>query len=134
LWVLHLSYAVNAIGFILLGLSGFDILTDISALHVLGIGGVGGMTLAVMSRAALGHSGRALVAPKLLVIAYMLVPLAALTRLIATLAPQMYAFGVLASGALWVLAFALFVIALWPVFWGERIRKAPASPPPAAQT
>ncbi|PYG33350.1 NnrS family protein [Pelagimonas varians] len=132
LWVLHLSYAVNAVGFILLGLAGFDVFSDVAALHVLGIGGVGGMTLAVMSRAALGHSGRALIAPRLLVIAYTMVPLAALIRLVATLVPQIYAVGVLASGALWVLAFGLFTIALWPVFWGERVRKTPVAPPPAA--
>lgn len=134
LWVLHLSYAVNAVGFILLGLSGFDVISDVAALHVLGIGGVGGMTLAVMSRAALGHSGRALVAPKLVVVGYILVPLAALIRLVASLAPQVYANGVMASGALWAVAFGLFTISLWPVFWGERVPKAPAAPPPTVQT
>jgi uncharacterized protein involved in response to NO len=64
LWTLHLSYALNAArlpdpwGLAQLGLT-----SEIAALHLLGIGGVGGMTLAVMSRASLGHTGRALVAP-----------------------------------------------------------------------
>lgn len=133
LWVLHLSYALNALGFILLGLASFGLAPEVAALHVLGIGGVGGMTLAVMSRAALGHSGRALVAPAMLVIAYALLPMAAVARLVAILVPEAHNIGVLASGALWIAAFALFTVALWQVFWGERIRKSPAAPPPPAK-
>ncbi|WP_299938661.1 NnrS family protein [uncultured Pelagimonas sp.] len=127
LWTLHLSYALNAIGFVMLGLAAFDIGSEIAALHVLGIGGVGGMTLSVMSRAALGHSGRDLIAPKPVAIAYVLVPLAALIRVAATIWPDLYMTGILISGALWIVAFALYTIALWPIFWGERIKKQPVS-------
>lgn len=133
LWVLHLSYAVNALGFALLGLANFNLASEVAALHVLGIGGVGGMTLAVMSRAALGHSGRALIAPKPVVIAYILVPLAALARLIAALIPQAYMAGILTSGLLWVFAFGLFTVALWPIFWGETSRSKPQPPPTPTQ-
>ncbi|MGH1415166.1 MAG: NnrS family protein [Pelagimonas sp.] len=123
IWTLHLSYALNALGFVLLGAASFDFATEINALHMLGIGGVGGMTLAVMSRAALGHSGRNLIAPKAIVLAYVLIPLAALLRTAASLWPTIYMTGILLSGALWVLAFTLYTVALWPVFWGERLHK-----------
>lgn len=123
LWVLHLSYALNALGFVLYGLAAIDLVSEIAALHMLGIGGVGGMTLAVMSRAALGHSGRALIAPRTVALAYALLPLAALSRLAANLSPDLHMPGIIASGLLWTLAFALYSYALWPVFWGEKQQK-----------
>lgn len=124
LWTLHLSYAVNAAGFLALCLAGYDMISEVSALHLLGIGGVGGMTLAIMSRAVLGHTGRALVAPAPVVMAYVLIPLAALARFAGGELTGLYLPAVLVAGALWCLAYALFVIALWPVFWGPRQNRA----------
>lgn len=121
LWSLHLGYAMNAVGLILLGLAAFGYGSEVAALHLLGIGAVGGMTLAVMSRAALGHSGRPLVAPGPLALAYGTLPLAALARVAASEWPAFYYPGVLSAGALWILAFTLYVAALWPVFAGPRI-------------
>jgi uncharacterized protein involved in response to NO len=129
LWTLHLSYAVNAAGFIALGLAQLGIASEVAALHLLGIGGVGGMTLAMMSRATLGHSGRALVAPGPVVLAYALVPLAALSRYAGSAFPALYYPGVLMAGALWILAFTVFTAALWPAFWGPRLRRPPAKAP-----
>ena len=120
LWALHLGYAMNAAGLIALGLAALDIGSEVAALHLLGIGAVGGMTVAVMSRAALGHSGRALVAPWPVAAAYALIPLAALGRFAASLWPVLYYPGVLFAGALWIVAFTFFVIELWPVFTGAR--------------
>jgi uncharacterized protein involved in response to NO len=129
LWTLHLSYALNAAGFAALGLANLGLTSEIAALHLLGIGGVGGMTLAMMSRASLGHTGRALVAPGPVALAYGLVPLAALARFAGSALPALYTPAVLTAGALWCLAFALFVIAFWPVFWGPRVPRAPAGRP-----
>jgi uncharacterized protein involved in response to NO len=131
LWTLHLSYAVNGLGLILLGLADLGQGSEVAALHVLGIGGVGGMTLAVMSRASLGHSGRALVAPRAVAVAYALVPLAALARFAGSAWPQLYTPMVLAAGALWLAAFGLHVAALWPVWWQPRAPRAPVNRAPA---
>ncbi len=128
LWVLHLSYALNALGFVVLGLANSGIGSEIAALHVLGIGGVGGMTLAMMSRASLGHSGRALVAPGPVALAYGLVPLAALARFVGSAFPAFYYTGVLTAGALWIVAFTLFTAALWPVFCGPRLTRSAKEP------
>lgn len=131
LWTLHLSYAVNALGFLLLGLSGFGLGSELAALHLLGIGAVGGMSLSFMSRATLGHTGRPLVAPRLVVLSYGLVPLAALARVLAASLPALYLPGLLLAGGLWILAFALYVVALWPAFWGPRLPRAPVGQPRA---
>lgn len=130
LWTLHLSYALNAAGLVALGLAKLDLTSEIAALHLLGIGGVGGMTLAMMTRASLGHTGRLLVTPGPVVIAYALVPLAALTRFAGSALPALYTPAILIAGALWLLAFTLFAVTYWTVFWGPRIPCAPAGRPP----
>jgi len=131
LWTLHLSYAVNALGFAAFGMANLGIGSEVAALHLLGIGGVGGMTLAVMSRAVLGHSGRALVAPAPVVAAYLLVPLAALARVIGATVPALYTPGILIAAALWIAAFGLFTIALWPMFLGPRQSRSVKEAPPS---
>lgn len=130
LWTLHLSYALNALGFLTLGLADLGFASDIAALHLLGIGGVGGMTLAIMSRATLGHTGRALIAPRPVALAYALIPLAALIRCLGAEIPAFATPAVLTAGALWLLAFGLFTAALWPVFWGPRAKRSPAGAAP----
>lgn len=130
LWTLHLSYAINALGLLLLGLANLGLGTEIAALHVLGIGAVGGMTLAVMSRATLGHTGRPLVASRRVALAYALVPLAALTRFLGAALPGLHDPAVLIAGALWIAAFALYLVDLWPVWWGPRVPRAPVGSPP----
>ena len=126
LWVLHLSYAANAAGFAMLGLAGLGLGSEIAALHLLGIGGVGGMTLAIMSRASLGHTGRPLVAPRAVALAYALLPLAALLRYLGSAWPEAHDPALLLAGGLWMAAFALFVVRLWPVWWAPRLPRAAA--------
>ena len=130
LWTLHLSYAMNALGFLTLGLADLGLTSEIVALHLLGIGGVGGMTLAIMSRATLGHTGRALVAPRPVALAYALIPLAAVARCLGAEIPSLATPAVLTAGALWLTAFGLFTTALWPVFWGPRAKRSPAGAAP----
>lgn len=131
LWTLHLSYALNALGFLSLGLAQLGLIPEIAALHLLGIGGVGGMTLAIMSRATLGHTGRALIAPRPVAWAYALLPLAALTRWVGVEWPAFHTPAILLAGALWLFAFGLFTLALWPVFWGPRASRSPAGAAPS---
>lgn len=114
LWSLHLAIGMLGLGLILWGLSQLGITDEIAALHVLGIGCVGGMTLAVMSRAILGHSGRALVAPRTVAWAYGFIAFAAALRWFGS--ELMGAYNVplvLGSGVLWLTAFTLFIGALW---------------------
>ncbi len=117
---LHLGLAMLALGLILWGLAVLGYGSEIGALHVLGIGCVGGMTLAVMSRAALGHSGRALVAPPPMVVAYGLMAAAAILRWIGSGFEGGYLTVMLAADGLWVGAIALYLIAMWPALTGPR--------------
>jgi uncharacterized protein involved in response to NO len=127
LWVLHLGMALLGLGLILSGLAALGLGSEVAALHLLGIGAVGVMTLAVMSRAALGHGGHALVAPFPVALAYALLVLSALARWAgSSLGVEHYYAGVLGAGLLWVLAFALAAAALWPVLTGPRAQTAAA--------
>ncbi|WBU54543.1 NnrS family protein [Paracoccus sp. SCSIO 75233] len=120
-WALHLGYAMLALGLALWGLSMFGIGSETGALHILAIGAIGGMTLAVMSRASLGHSGRELVAPGPVALGYALLPVSALLRWAASAWPaQFYETGIILSGLLWIAAFALYLAALWPIFFAPR--------------
>jgi uncharacterized protein involved in response to NO len=114
-WILHVGYGWLPLGFALIGLS--LLVEDIdagAALHALTAGAFGTMTLAVMTRASLGHSGRALAADRGTTLAYLLVIAAALVRVAAPIAGWPV-FGYEASAALWVAGFALFSIRYFPV-------------------
>lgn len=125
LWALHLGMAMLGAGLILWGLSLFGLGSEVAALHLLGIGAVGGMTLAVMSRAILGHTGRALIAPQAVAVAYGLIALAAGLRWLASsLSGEAYFPLMLITGALWIAAFTLYLAALWPAFTGARLDRA----------
>jgi len=111
LFVLHLGYGWLAFGLVLLGLNGFTAWLPASvALHALTVGAVGTMTLAVMTRATLGHSGRPLAAGKGTTAIYLLVTLAALLRLGVPLTGSLAMPLTWAAGAAWSAAFLLFVI------------------------
>ncbi len=116
LWVLHLAYAWIAVYFLLRLLAELDTFVDLTiALHALTVGAIGTITLGMMCRTSRGHSGEALVAAPLETLCFALVTLAALLRVFAPLLwPQAYAVEVALSAGLWVAAFGLFFVSLWP--------------------
>ena len=109
--VLHLAYLWMPVGFLLLGLSVFvDALPASASWHALTAGAMSTMVLAVMSRAALGHSGRPLTAGPATVICFALVTFAAVVRVVAPLSDDP-ATGYLVSGLAWASAYGLFAAA-----------------------
>ncbi|SFD09884.1 NnrS family protein [Pseudoalteromonas denitrificans] len=124
LWSLHLSYLFMALGLILLGLSYFD-LTFINmpfsnALHMITIGAIGLMVFAMMSRVSLGHTGRALVLNKALILAFILL---ILTVLIRTILPL---FNIIQlawnlSALLWISSSLIFIFIYSPILFAKRI-------------
>ncbi len=120
LWVLHLGYAWIAAG---LALSGAAILIPgipVSAgTHALGVGAIGTLTLGMMSRVALGHTGRALIVRSPIVWAYGLVTLAAAMRVAAAFFPALFML-LIVAGFAWAIAFAIFAAVYWPVLVRPR--------------
>lgn len=106
LFILHVGYGWLALGLILLGFDG----GSSAALHALTVGAIGTMTLAVMTRASLGHTGRALVADRPTVAIYLLVTLAALLRVASPFAGAHAVLVTSLAGLAWSAAFATFAL------------------------
>jgi uncharacterized protein involved in response to NO len=111
--MLHIAYVFVPAGFILLGLAMlYPELVPVSAgAHAFGVGAVGAMTLTVMTRATLGHTGQALGASSTMMLVFAAIVSAAVMRIGAAfdLFPGMQLLHL--SGLLWTLAFAGFVLA-----------------------
>jgi uncharacterized protein involved in response to NO len=122
IWVLHVAYAWLPVGLALKAAWLFGApIPDTSWLHALTAGAFSTMILAIMSRAALGHTGRELVAPRLVVIAYYLITIAALLRVFGPiLQAEAWRFWMIASGLTWSLAFVLFVVVYAPILCSHR--------------
>ena len=89
-----------------------------------GTGAAGTMILAIMTRASLGHTGRALVASPLTTVAYVLVSVAALLRCFGpAVFPQYYNEIMLGAGAAWIGAYASFAIVFTPILTGPRAER-----------
>ncbi len=117
LWILHLGYAWIPVGLLVLGfhLAGVMSLSWSAGAHVLAVGALGTLALGMMARVALGHTGRPIQAPPLLLAAFISISGAALLRLVAALVPGLP--GMLGlSGLLWATAFLLYVVVYTPIF------------------
>jgi len=112
LWVLHLGYAWVALGFALLALAAAGITaTAVSALHAFTAGGIGVLTLGMMARVSLGHTGRILEPAPMMTRAFVAINLAALIRVaLPLLFPGVYSQIMAAAGVAWMAAFGLFVL------------------------
>lgn len=126
LWVLHLGYLWIPTGLALMALSQWsDVVPASGALHALTIGAIGTMTMGIMSRATLGHSGRPLQAGPVLALAYGLVSLAAAARILSSLVDTGAQALLWSAASSWILAFLLFVFACGPIL----VRPKPDSTP-----
>ena len=110
LLMLHLAFGFIPLGLFAVGLAALGLMPVATGLHLLGIGGFGGMTFAVMMRASLGHTGRGLEVGPVLATAFACVILAALVRAAAPTGA-----GLWVAAALWVVGFAVFLWRFAPV-------------------
>jgi uncharacterized protein involved in response to NO len=123
LWILHVGYAWMAIGLILRGLGELtDFVPADAGVHALTLGTIGSMVLGMMSRVALGHSGRDIKPDLLTVVAYGLINIAALLRVLFSAISEEHwrMVALIGSGSLWSIAFSLFTIVYLPIVWRPR--------------
>ncbi|MFS8115126.1 NnrS family protein [Rhizobium jaguaris] len=122
LLVLHVAYGFVPLGFVSIALGAAGILNEYSVLHVLAIGAIACMMLAVMTRASRGHTGRALTASRLTSASYALLIMAALVRPVAEVLP-IFAIPIYAiAGLLWMASFGLFCFEYAPMLVLARRR------------
>jgi uncharacterized protein involved in response to NO len=125
-WVLHAAYGWIAVHFVLRALAQWSIVAEPLAVHALTIGVIGGMVIGMMTRTALGHTGRPLAADRWEVACYALVQLAAIARVAGGIAlPSAYLSMVWVSGLCWSAAFALYFVRYWPILTRARLDGMP---------
>ena len=112
-WILHCGYAWLGAGLLLLGGAVLDpgLVSRSSGIHALTAGAVGVMTLAVMTRATRGHTGRPLAAGFATTAIYLAINAAALLRVAAPFSGANQPLLLTASGLVWSLAFGGFALA-----------------------
>jgi uncharacterized protein involved in response to NO len=117
LWSLYLSYLFIAAGFLLFALSVWFGSLWFPALHAFAVGGIGLVTLGMMTRVSLGHTGRSIQKPpRLVALSLLLLLAAAVVRvLLPPLLPAFYTDWIGLSQLLWIGAFTGFVIAYLPI-------------------
>lgn len=125
LWILHLSHAWIPVGFVLLGLAAFRVVIGAAAVHAFAVGGVSGTIVGMITRTALGHTARPLVAGRAETLAYVLVLAAALLRVAAALVLEAYMPLVIASAALWSAAFLAYFAVYAPRLARPRLDGKP---------
>ena len=119
LWSLHLSYAWLALALIAMALwHGGWLLGFSQATHLLAIGGMGGMILAMISRVSLGHTGRPLEPPLAMSVAFILLNIAVPLRV--WLSIPMPQTGYWLAAGCWAVAFAMFVWYYTPILLAPR--------------
>jgi uncharacterized protein involved in response to NO len=125
-WVLHVAYAWIVVHLLLRGLAGFGWVAESLALHALTVGGIGGLTLGMITRTARGHTARPLAADGFETTAYLLVFAAAAARVFgAMLLPGLHVFWMQLSALLWAAAFGLYAVRYWPVLTRPRLDGKP---------
>lgn len=122
LWILHLSYAWIPVGFFMLALAALRVVTPSAAFHALAVGSMAGLIIGMMTRTALGHTGRPLKAGAAETAMYWLIQLGALARVCAAVGPAAAREACLVGAALaWSLAFSLYVAVYGRYLWQVRI-------------
>ena len=120
-WVLHVAYVWIPVHLLLRGLAEMGLVSSSAAVHALTVGAMGGLIIGMITRTALGHTGRKLKASRTDTVCYLLVLAAAVIRVwVPLLMPAQLVQAVLCSAALWSAAFALYAVTYWPVL--TRIR------------
>ncbi len=120
LWSLHLSYLNMGVGFVLLGSSYIDdSISFSSAIHMITVGSIGSMILAMMSRVSLGHTGRVLKVNNWIAISFSLILISALCRLLLPLIGYLMQ-GYTIAAICWVSGFAIFIFNYGPILTRAR--------------
>ncbi|MBU2678196.1 MAG: NnrS family protein, partial [Gammaproteobacteria bacterium] len=121
-WILHVAYLWLPVGLFLKAIYVFTgAAWAVHWLHALGAGAAATMILAVMTRASLGHTGRALVVPKAIAVAYGLLVASVAVRVFgSSILPLGYRTTIVVAGALWLVSFGIYVLVYMPILLGPR--------------
>jgi len=120
--ILHIAYLWIPVAFAIMGLAILrpDLLTSTHALHALTTGAIGQLTIAIMTRASLGHCGRELQASTGTVLIYLMVFVGAFLRVALPFTEINYALGMSIAGVIWAAGFLMFAVLYGPMLFVAR--------------
>lgn len=127
LLMLHLSYALIPVGFAFATLSALGLASDATTLHAFAVGAIGTMTVAVMIRATLGHTGRTLEAGFLAMTAFLVLIASMGVRVLAEFSPDTREPLIVLAGVLWVAAFTGVLVRILPLIARPVAARRPSS-------
>lgn len=121
LWILHAGYAWLVLGLVMRAAAPQLGISSSLATHAITVGAIGSLTLGMMARVSLGHTGRALVTAPAMRWAFLAMLGAAFSRVaIPVIAPSWYLASLVAAGVLWSAAFVTFLVVYLPVLSSPR--------------
>jgi uncharacterized protein involved in response to NO len=118
--ILHVGYAFVPLGFLLVGAAAVGLGEPSAGIHAWMVGAAGVMTLAVMTRASLGHTGNALRASAVTQAVYVAIVIAAISRICASLEPTWSEPLLYISAGAWIAAFFGFAGSYGPMLLRAR--------------
>ena len=121
LWVLYAGFLWLSIGYAMYGLAAIGLVPVNAAKHALTVGAIGTVTLGMMARISLGHTGFPIQPRRVIEISFIVLNLAAAARVFGVVAaPEKYLFWIHLSGGLWILCFAVFAFVYVPILVRPR--------------
>jgi uncharacterized protein involved in response to NO len=122
-WILITAYASLIAGFALKTAAFYLDISPFLSVHAFATGGIGLLTIGMMSRVSLGHTGRNIFEPpKLIFWSFSILLLAAIIRVIFPLfSMDLYIYWIAISQALWITAFAIFIFLYAPMLMSARV-------------
>lgn len=115
-WILHAGYLFVPVGFALIAAAILlpEHVSPLAGVHAFGVGAVGGMTLAMMVRASLGHTGQALRAGPAVSFLFLAVLAAAVARILAAVTDSHTGLSLHVAAFAWMVAFCGFAVVVGP--------------------
>jgi uncharacterized protein involved in response to NO len=126
-WILHVAFSWLPLGFLFLAFAELGLLPRTAGIHALTSGAVTTMIIAIAGRAVLGHTSRPLESHPVLTAAYVLITVAAICRVSATIGPGARAW-LAASAAAWFLGFACFAWRYVPILTQGKVQRPGSLP------
>lgn len=122
LWGLFAAFLMINLGFLFRALALVTAVPDFLALHAYAVGGVGMVTVSMMARVTLGHTGRNVHAsPPVVTLLLLGMVLAAMIRIFPPLVDAAHhALWITLSGLAWIATFSLFLIVFFPMLVRPR--------------
>lgn len=127
LWILHVSHGWIVVALTFLAIAAIASLDATPVLHLLTVGATGGLIIGMITRTALGHTGRLLKAGRIELACFCLMQIALVLRVVPMLGglPASYSQLLIASSGAWLLCFVLYLWKYGPILLKARVDGRP---------